>query len=69
MRLAQLIRICDQDTIPLRKKRIALAWHCRGALIAIQQEMQALERLLPHGWAVKRDEMGMHSGKIRLFHI
>jgi hypothetical protein len=69
MRLAQLIGIRDQDTVPLGENRIPFVPIGRESLIAIQQEAQTAERLLPNGWTIERDKMGMHSGKIGQQHL
>ena len=67
MRLAQLIGIRDQNNVPFGEKGITCLPQ-RRTLKAIQHEAQTLKRLLPCRWTIQRDEMGMYSGKIRLYH-
>jgi len=69
MRLAQLVCIGDQDTIPLRKEGIAFVPIRRGLLITIQHKAQTIKRLICNGRPIKREEMGMHRGKIRMYHL
>lgn len=69
MGLTQLIRVRDQKTIPLRKKRVIFFLKTGRSLVTVQDSEKAIKGLITSGLTIKRDEMGVHSGRRGLYHI